>query len=159
MNNWKIEFKWGIIYTLMSLLWMVGEKLTGLHDQYIHLHPIYTNLILIPAIVLFVLAFREKKKSLGVDYTFNKAFQSGIRMTLIIAALAPVATVISTQLISPDYFQNAIAYAAEQDFMTAEQASEYFSLSNYSVQSLIGAATLGIFLSAIIGFFTRVKPS
>jgi len=159
MNNWKIEFKWGVIYTLMSLCWMVGEKLAGLHDQYIQLHPIYTNLILIPAIILFILAFREKKKQLGVEYTFNMAFRSGLRMTLIMAVLAPVVTIISTQLISPEYFANAIAYAAEQEFMNAEQAAEYFSLSNYLVQSLIGVATLGIFLSVIIGYFTRVKPN
>ena len=31
MKNIKIEFKWAIIFTIMTLLWMVLEKLCGLH--------------------------------------------------------------------------------------------------------------------------------
>jgi len=47
MKNYKIEFKWAVIFTLMMLLWMYIEKLAGLHDENINLHPIYSNFVAI----------------------------------------------------------------------------------------------------------------
>lgn len=34
-GKYKIEIKWAVIFIAMSLLWMVLEKLTGLHSTYI----------------------------------------------------------------------------------------------------------------------------
>jgi hypothetical protein len=50
--KYKVEIKWGVIFFLMTLVWMFLEKIAGLHDQYIDKHPVYTNLIAIPAIWL-----------------------------------------------------------------------------------------------------------
>jgi hypothetical protein len=61
MKSIKIELKWAFIFTIMSLLWMALEKVTGLHDVNIEQHYIYTNLYAIPAIVIYVLALKDKK--------------------------------------------------------------------------------------------------
>jgi len=57
MAKYKIEVKWAVIFVIMSLLWMVLEKLTGLHDKHIDKQMIYTNFIAIPAIAVYVFAF------------------------------------------------------------------------------------------------------
>jgi hypothetical protein len=44
MKNIKIEIKWAIIFSVMGLLWMVLEKLCGLHGKYIDYHLYLTNL-------------------------------------------------------------------------------------------------------------------
>jgi hypothetical protein len=41
--------------------------------------------------------------------------------------------------------------------MTPEAAAEYFSLSGYMIQSMIGALLMGIITSAVVAFFTRKK--
>ena len=63
MSKYKIEIKWAIIFLLMGLVWMVLEKAFGFHDVHIDKHPIYTNLVAIPAIAIFVFALLDKRKN------------------------------------------------------------------------------------------------
>jgi hypothetical protein len=63
MGNIKIEIKWAIIFSVMTLLWMLLEKLAGLHSTYIDYHLYLTNLFAIPAIWIMVLALKDKKKN------------------------------------------------------------------------------------------------
>lgn len=62
MKSITIEVKWVILFSLMGLVWMVLEKLTGLHDQYIDYHLYLTNLFAIPAVLFMVWALKNKKK-------------------------------------------------------------------------------------------------
>ncbi|HLT88213.1 MAG TPA: hypothetical protein VKZ57_11530 [Sphingobacterium sp.] len=63
MKNISIEIKWAVLFSIMTLLWMVLEKLCGLHGKYIDYHLYLTNLFAIPAIWFMVLALRDKKKN------------------------------------------------------------------------------------------------
>ena len=38
MGNLKIEIKWATYFTLMTLAWMLLEKMCGLHGKYIDYH-------------------------------------------------------------------------------------------------------------------------
>jgi hypothetical protein len=61
MEKFKIEIKWALLFSLMSLLWMLLEKLSGLHGKYIDYHMYLTNLYAIPAIWVMVLRLRIKR--------------------------------------------------------------------------------------------------
>ena len=63
MTNLKIEMKWAIIFSVIGLLWMLLEKLIGLHSTHIDKHMYLTNLYAVPAIIVIVLALKEKKKN------------------------------------------------------------------------------------------------
>ncbi|MEZ4690566.1 MAG: hypothetical protein R3A12_10435 [Ignavibacteria bacterium] len=65
--NYRIEIKWGVIFIVMMLLWTFLEKSVGLHSQYISLHPIYSNFVIIPSVIIFVLALLDKKKNSTMD--------------------------------------------------------------------------------------------
>ncbi|WP_312553158.1 hypothetical protein [Empedobacter brevis] len=62
MKNIKTEFKWAIIFSVIALLWMGLEKGIGLHEKYIDYHLYLTNLFAIPAIIVMVMALKDKKK-------------------------------------------------------------------------------------------------
>lgn len=62
MKNLKIEIKWAIYFAVMSLVWMLLEKWSGLHGKYIDYHLYLTNLFAIPAILFMVLALKDKKR-------------------------------------------------------------------------------------------------
>ena len=65
--------------------------------------------------------------------------------------------VIST-LISPDYFKNVINYSLQVGYYKSyEEASSYFNLKNYMIQSTIGAFVMGIVTTAIVAYFIRSK--
>lgn len=158
MKNYAIEIKWGIIFVLMSLCWILLERLAGLHGDHIDKHAIYTNLIAIPAITIYVLALLDKRKNFyGGSMTYKQGFITGLIVTLVVTIFSPLTQFLVTTVISPDFFPNAINYAVEEGKMTQQEAENYFSLSSYIIQGLIGAPVMGIITTAIVAIFTRKK--
>lgn len=150
MKKITIEIKWGILFSVMSLLWMMLEKAAGLHDEYIDKHAVYTNLIAIPAILLYFVALADKRKNQFMGFiTFRQGFISGLIITLVATILAPLTQWITSTWITPDYFNNVIRYVVEQGKMSQTDAEAYFSMKNYIVQGLIFAPVMGIITSLI----------
>lgn len=159
MKKIKIEIKWAIIFIAMSLLWMLLEKLSGLHSTHIDKHMYLTNLYAIPAIVVYVLALKDKKKR---DYsgvmTYAQGLISGLIITAIVALFSPLTQWIISTVITPEYFPNVIAYSVETGYhQSVEEAEAYFNLNNYIVQSVFGALIMGVITSAIVAIFTKTK--
>ncbi|MCA6073969.1 DUF4199 domain-containing protein [Fulvivirga sedimenti] len=159
MKKIRIEIKWALIFVAMSLLWMVLEKLVGLHSTHIDKHLYLTNLFAIPAIIVYVLALKDKK---ATDYhgqmTYKQGFMSGLIITIIVTVLAPITQWITSTIITPEYFPNVIAYSVETGYYeTVEEAEANFNLSNYMMQSVIGAFIMGVITTAIVAFFVKTK--
>lgn len=156
MGKFKTEIKWGVIFSVVMILWMVFERMMGWHDQHIDQHMVLTNLFAIPAIAVYVFALLDKRKS---DYrgrmTWKEGFISGLYITLVVALLSPLVQILIHTVISPDYFQNVIDYSVNSGEQTREAAEDYFNLQSYMVQGLIGAIIMGVFTSAIVAAFTK----
>lgn len=158
MKKITIEIKWGILFSVMSLLWMMLEKAAGLHDEYIDKHAVYTNLIAIPAILLYFVALADKRKNQYKGFiTFRQGFISGLIVTLVATILAPLTQWITSTWITPDYFNNVIRYVVEQGKMSQTDAEAYFSMKNYIVQGLIFAPVMGIITSLIAALTMQKK--
>ena len=161
MKNIKIEIKWAIYFTLMTLVWMLLEKLSGLHGKYIDYHLYLTNLFAIPAILFMVLALKDKKKNF---YNGNMAYMQGLTSGLIISAfialLSPVSQWITSYIITPEYFPNIIKRSVELGhYKTAAEAEANFNYPNYAIQSAIGALVMGVITTAIAMIFIRTNKS
>lgn len=158
MKSIKLEIKWAIVFTIMMLLWMYFEKTAGLHDVHIDQHAIYTNLVIIPAVLVYVLALLDKRKNyFNGKMTYMQGFISGLIISVFIAILTPLSQWITVTYISPEYFENAIHYTVSNNKMSSEEAVAYFNLNNYIVQSSIFAPIMGILTSAIVAIFTKKK--
>lgn len=158
MKNIKIEIKWAIIFALMTLLWMVLERSVGLHDTHIDKHAVYTNFIAIPAISVYVFALLDKRKNFyHGKMTYLQGFICGLIITLFVTVLSPLTQYITSTIITPDYFENAIAYGVSTGKTTPEAAEDYFNLENYIIQGLIGAPFMGLITTALVAIFTRKK--
>jgi hypothetical protein len=107
MASIKIEIKWAILFSIMGLVWMLLEKLSGLHSTYIDYHLYLTNLFAIPAIWVMVLALKEKKKVFyNGNITYLQGLLSGIVLSIIIALISPLTQWITSYIITPEYFPN-----------------------------------------------------
>jgi hypothetical protein len=158
MNKITIEIKWGVIFTVISLLWVVFEKAMGWHDLYIDKHAIYTNFFGIIAVLVFFLALRDKKRSFyNEEMTWRQGFVAGLIVTIVVTVLAPLSQFITSTYITPDYFNNVIAYSVERNVMNQEQAEAYFNLKSYIIQATFGALVLGVVTSAAIAWFLKTK--
>ncbi|MBN7810210.1 DUF4199 domain-containing protein [Algoriphagus sp. H41] len=158
MKNIKIEIKWGVLFILVGLIWMVFEKAMGWHDVHIDKHATYTMLFAPVAIVLYVLALLDKKRNFyRGQMNFKQGFVSGLVVTLVVVVLSPLSQYITSTFITPDYFSNVIAYAVSSGQMEQQAAEEYFNLKSYIIQSTIFAAVMGLLTSAVVAFFVRSK--
>lgn len=156
MGKYKIEIKWALIFVAMGLLWMLLERIAGLHSTHIDKHAIFTNFIAIPAIAIYVLALLDKRKNdYGGTMTYKQGFICGLIITVIVTLLSPLTQLITTTLITPDFFDNMIEYVVEQDTMSREAAENYFNTKNYIIQGLVGAPVMGLLTTAIVAFFTK----
>jgi hypothetical protein len=158
MNRYKTELKWAIYFMIMSLLWMMMERVLGWHDEWIAQHPLYTNLIAIPAIALYVFALLDKRKTdfLG-EMTYQQGFVSGLVISIIVMIFSPVTQLLTSYIITPHYFQHAITNAVSSGQMSQEAAESYFSIKSYIIQGIVGAPVMGIVTSAVVAFFVKNK--
>lgn len=159
MNRIRIEIKWAVVFLIVSLLWMVLEKLCGLHSTHIDKHQYLTMLFMIPAIWIYVLALKDKKKNYynGV-MNFRQGLLASMIITLIVTIFSPLTQWIISTIITPEYFPNVIEYSLKTGYhKTRAEAEAYFSLENYMIQSTIGAIMMGTVTSLIVAFFVKSK--
>jgi hypothetical protein len=159
MKNIKTEIKWSVIFSIVALLWMVLEKLSGLHGKYIDYHLFLTNLFAIPAIVVMVMALKDKKKFFyRGNMSYMQGLISGIFLSLFIALLSPLTQWITSYVITPEYFPNVIKRSVELGYYkTMVEAKANFNYQNYAIQGFIGALIMGIVTTAIAMIFIRTK--
>ncbi|OOG69607.1 DUF4199 domain-containing protein [Algoriphagus sp. A40] len=162
MKNIRIEIKWGILFILVGLIWMVFEKAMGWHDVHIDKHATYSLFIAPIAIAIYVFALLDKKRNFyGGKMTYMQGFVAGLIITLVVVILSPLSQYITSTYITPDYFKNVIEYSVSSGQMEQQAAEEYFNLKSYMMQSVIGAAVMGLITSAVVAlvvFFVRSKP-
>ena len=158
MKKYAIEIKWGIIFAIATLLWMMLEKGLGWHDELIDKHMIYTNFFAIVAIAIYVIALLDKRKNYyGGKMTWLQGFLTGLWIAVVVAVLSPLTQYITSTIITPEYFPNVIEASVELGKMTQEKAEKYFTLQNYIIQSVAGALIMGAVTSAIVALFVKKK--
>ncbi|WP_439506046.1 DUF4199 domain-containing protein [Sediminibacterium sp.] len=159
MPSIKIEIKWAIIFSIMVLVWMLLEKLSGLHSTYIDYHLYLTNLFAIPAIWVMVLALKEKKKIYyNGNISYKQGLISGIILSVIIALFSPLTQWITTYIITPAYFPNVIKRSVEIGYYkTTAEAEANFNYSNYAIQGAIAAIIMGLITTSIAMIFIKSK--
>lgn len=158
MKSFKIELKWALLFAVTLLIWMSGEKALGYHDERIDQHMIITNFFFIPAIALYVLALLDKRKRYYEGkMTYKQGFLTGLIMTGIFTLFVPLTQVITSLVITPDYFDNVIDYTVRNEMLTLEEAKDQFNLTSYIIQGMVSFPIIGTITSAIVSIFVKVN--
>lgn len=158
MNRYKIEIKWATLFSLTFMLWNLAEKLLGLHDAQILNHATVSYFFIIVVFAYYVIALYDKKKNyFANNMNWSQGFVTGCYLSLFICIQSPLTHYINLNLISPDFFKNAIAYVTEAKLMTPVAAQEYFNLKSYMIQGAFGNISFGIVTAAIVAYFLRTK--
>ncbi len=155
----KTEFKWALLFSLATIVWLTMEFLLGFHTRYIAYHPYFTNLFLIPSVFLIRAGMKEKKRRLGNSITYQEAMKSGLLMTFFIALLSPIDQLIFHNLINPGFFKAMIEYAVTNHKATRAQAENYFNFKSYVIDSCVGSLFLGFVIVAVNALVLRSKES
>lgn len=159
MSNYKIELKWAVIFIITLLLWSFIERIAGFHDSLIEYHAMFSMVFMIPAIVVFVLALKQKKSTFySGQMSFKQGFVSGLIISLIVALVNPGTQWLISNVIAPDYFNNIITYSVENGYyVSLDAAKEYFNYKNYAIQGTISAFVMGAVTSLVIALIIKSK--
>lgn len=158
MKKIGIEIKWGILFVVIQLLWMFGERIAGFHHENIEEHSLVTNFFALVAIAVYVVALLDKRKNyFDGKMTWKQGFISGLIITAGVTILTPLSQYITSVIITPEYFRNMIAHVVSTGKMTQEAAEANFNLQSYIIQSSIFAPVVGVITSAIVAIFTKKK--
>ena len=107
---------------------------------------------------MYVFALLDKRKNFyHGSMTYKQGFITGLIISVFIAILSPLTQYITSTVITPEYFPNAIDYAVREGQMTQEVAENYFNMRSYIVQGLIWSLGMGLVTSAIVALFVRKK--
>ena len=158
MKSYSIEIKWAIRFTLLTLAWVIGEKMMGLHDLYIKDYAMCSLLFIFPAFLFFYLAIAEKKKySFNNQMMWKQGFVTGIVISFIIALLNPIAQLVIYKSITPHFFENIVEYKTKNTSMTLKTAQDIFNLKSYIIQTSFSGLSYGVITGAIVSLFLRNK--
>ncbi|THF51867.1 DUF4199 domain-containing protein [Flavobacterium supellecticarium] len=158
MKKFFTEIKWSIIFSVATVLWLFLEKIAGFHDEKISSYFYISLLFGIVYIIVFTWALKEKKATFyNGTITYKQAFISGAILTLLIAAISPLVQTFFHEVISPDFFDNAIANVIKTKPGNKEFATGYFNLQSFISQGFLNILSLGIILSAIAAYFIQTK--
>lgn len=162
----KIALKYGLLIVVFLFLWLTLEYMVGLHSEYVRFHPIATLLSLVIPLLFLYYGMREAQKSYrGVEeFTYGKAFLTGIFITLVVTILSPLGQWLFHSVLAPDFLDsmqpNVEAQKLSQDVDTEvarREAGESTYLSAYLMQSALGYLIAGVIMSAILAIFVRDK--
>lgn len=151
----KIEFKYAALIGVAMLLWLIGEKLVGLHKEHIQYHPYVTMFALLFPIIGTMMALKEKRTENGGYLTFIQGFLTGFAVALIGTPMAVFIQYIFITFINPDFFTEMIAYAEAHGEPNSES---YFNLNSYLLQSALGPLLGGTAISAILAWVNKRNP-
>lgn len=160
MKKHKTELKWAFILLLATLVWILLERVAGLHDTYITHYKTVGNFFVLPFISLFVLALLDKRKN---DFNgimgFRQGLKSGLIITAILTLLSPLIQYLKATVISPDFSENAIQFVMADLHMGEAEARKFFSLKNHIRLSLMATPVMGVLVTPIIALLVRKKTN
>jgi hypothetical protein len=158
MKKISIEIKWSIIFIIVSILWIALAKPFKMFDTNIEYFPTYAMFFFVPAIILFILALRDKKQNFyNGQMNFRQGFISGIIISIIVTLFTPLSQYIIHIYICPEFFSNMIANQVTTGQMDKATAENFFTLKSYIVQSVFASIVSGIITSLIVAFIVKSK--
>ena len=156
MKNYKVEMKWALTFAAMTLLWAVIEKTAGFHDELMSQQSVFGAFILIPAVIIYLLALKDKRsKFYDGLMSYKQGLLSGLILSIMIGIISMLTSIIILTIISPDYFSNAIRYSVSNSIMTQSQAESQYNISGYIITGAIAAVITGIVITAILMLFLK----
>lgn len=157
IKQFRTEIKWAVYYSIFLLLWMIVERITGLHDKYIDLQQNISMFLLIPTVVFYVLQLIKKNRHFYKgNMTYVQGFFSGVIFTLCIMLLTPVVQCISYYIISPDYFSNLTNYSIMKGIYTKEQAAQQFNYGNFLFINEVFLMLTGVVFAAFVPLYFKI---
>ncbi len=156
MKKIYIELKWAVIFSIALLCWILFEKTMGWNKEQFLEHWWLTLLFGPFAILLYLLALREKRRRVyDGKMTWIQGFLSGLTISLFVALLSPLTEYVAYNFFTPDNFNTIAEASVTNELMANTKMNDLLNINNYRWQSAFGLLGFGIINAVIAAFFVR----
>jgi len=149
--------RFGVIFSLMQFVWIIGEYLVGLHTVYIAQHATWTNAVLIPSIAIMVWGLHARKAELGGEISYLQSLGQGLGVGVTVGILSVGVQYLFFTYINPNFFDDFIGYAVDNQLANLDEAEAYFNFTNYAVQAAVFAPLAGFATNSVAGLFLKTS--
>lgn len=157
MEKFKIEFKWAVYLTFLSIVWFQLENKLGWHSQNIKNLGLLTNLKYILVFLLFIAAIYNKKTSYFKNQmSWQQGLVSGVIIAILGTLLAPFAVYFCIKYISPNYFENLTNYLVSVG-ATKENAQLMYNQKTQMFVEAFSTLSFGIIFAALSSYILFQK--
>lgn len=157
MEKIGIELKWAALISFATCVWGYIERQLGFHEDFSTILISILVYFLITIVGLFFAFWDKKKNYYHGKWSFGEAFKFGMFLTGMLTILTPICQYIIYEVISPDYFENLIAYRTLKYPNEAVDYHEIYSMETQVRQAVVNTLSVGVVFSSLFAYLTKSK--
>nr|MBK9653866.1 DUF4199 domain-containing protein [Bacteroidota bacterium] len=155
--------RWGIATGVLSVIWLIGEYIIGLHGPLVKYHPLVSMFAAIIPIVCLPLGMKSVRNlELNGYANYTQLVRIGVFISAVSLIIAIVGQLLYNVIINPAYFEFMIqktitqAKEANRDVAIAEKhARGNYNLTSYIFQLTVNVLAGGLIISAVAAYFLK----
>lgn len=155
--------RWGIATGVLSVIWLIGEYIIGLHGPLVKYHPLISMFASIIPIVCLPLGMKSVRNlELNGYANYTQLVRIGFFISAVSLVIAIVGQLLYNVIINPAYFEFMIqktitqAKEANRDVAIAERhARGNYNLTSYIFQLTVNVLAGGLIISAVAAYFLK----
>ena len=151
----RYQFISGIIIGVLTVLWLLLEYVSGLHDKHHEIFFIVTHFVfLIPAVGIYLSLSKIRKRYYGGSLTLKQGFLAGLFISIVYSAVAGLGQYLYHIYVNPEYF-DAMITQSETMGVKREDAQGFFNSTSYVTSVIISYFFVGVILSLVMGLILK----
>lgn len=155
--KYRHEFRWAVILTAFSAIWLLLANVTGLHDQRVDLYLSLEGLWMGPAALIFFLSIKSLRDNENEgELSFWQGVQSGTLVAVIAVPMDIALNLLYFLTIGAGFFDAAITYSLELG-MDLGELDLFYSLPALLFRETTGIIAFGFIISLLVSMFLKSK--
>lgn len=155
----KLELKWVSIIIILHIIWHIAERLLGFYSDKALYQGLSSAVFMVVYAGIMYLAVAGLRESNRGYLNKRQGFLSGLFISLIMVAFAPIMVGLLQFLIQPDFFNTMIMETtnngAYQSYQMAEKEYNYW---NYVTLYMAGYLLVGSLSAALWSYVLHKMP-
>lgn len=155
----KLELKWVSIVFLLHILWHVAERMLGLYSDNAEYEGYSRLFFMAVYAVIMLLAILDLRKKNNGFLNRRHGFLSGLFISLILVATAPIIVALLMFVIQPGFFDQMIMVATQNgEYQVYEAAAQEYNYWSYVKLYMAGYMLVGSLSAAFFSFILHKMP-
>lgn len=158
IRGFSTELKWSALFMLGMIVWSIGERLMGFHQEHLDRLAESRHVLMILLAFCHLACLHQKRKNYyGNQMRYWDGLVSCFALTvLVLVAVLPANYIIHT-VISPDLQFNRTQYEIAHSHFAYHEVLQRNTLASYNVECLTQFILYGLGLSLSLPLFTSKR--